>query len=260
MTLRDVVLITGASSGIGRALAQVFAQQGHNLVLVARSQDKLRALAQQLSAQCHVAVTPVTLDLTRPGAARSLFRNLSRRQVAVEVLVNNAGMLSSGGFDQITLRSHLALLQLNAVVPTELTQLFLKPMLERGRGKILNVASIAAFQPLERLAVYAATKAYLLHFTEALSEELRGTGVTATALCPGFTDTNMMSAVRDRSWLPAFAVSSAEEVASDAYRACMSGAPVYVSGATNQMLTQLMRHQPRWLVRALSGWASRKYA
>jgi uncharacterized protein len=151
-------------------------------------------------------------------------------------------------------------LQLNVVVPTQLTHLFLAGMLERGRGRILNIASIAAFQPLARLAVYAATKAYVLHFTEALSEELKGTGVTATALCPGFTSTDMMATAGNTGWLPAFAVSSAEQVARDAYRACMSGQALHVSGAANQLITELIRHQPRWFLRALSGWASRRYA
>jgi uncharacterized protein len=256
----DVALITGASSGIGLELARTFAAEGHDLVLVARSRGKLRALAQELSHEHGVRVIPIPQDLTRTGAAQALRNALRRRRLHVDVLVNNAGVLLTGDFEDIALRSQLALLQLNVIVPMTLTHLLLAPMLKRGRGRILNVASIAAFQPLARLAVYAGSKAFVLHFTEALSEELKGTGVTATALCPGFTDTDMMSAVGDASWLPSFAVNSAEQVARDGYRACMNGTPVYVSGAANQMITELMRYQPRWLVRALSGWASRSYA
>ncbi len=258
--LKDVALITGASSGIGLALARVFAEEGHDLVVVARSRDKLQLLARELSRQHGVRVIPLTNDLARSGAPQALLSALRRRRLHVDVLVNNAGVLFAGDFKDIALRSHRALLQLNVIVPTVLTQLCLGPMLERGRGRILNVASIAAFQPLARLAAYAGSKAYVLHFTEALCEELKGTGVTATALCPGFTDTDMMSTAGDASWLPSFAVSSAEQVACDGYRACMSGMPVYVSGAANQMFAEIVRHQPRWLVRALSGWVARQRA
>lgn len=256
---KETALITGASSGIGRELARVFASEGHDLVLVARRRDKLRALASELTEQHGVAVTALASDLARPNAAQALLRSLRKRKIAVDVLVNNAGVLSNGDFKDVDLSSHLELLQLNVIVPTTMTHLFLGPMLERGHGRVLNVASMAAFQPLARLAVYAGTKAYILHLTEALSEELSGTGVTATALCPGYTDTDMMAAAPDAAWLPSFAISSAEDVARDGYRACMSGAPVQVSGVANQWMTQLIRYQPRWLVRAISGMVARQY-
>ena len=154
---------------------------------------------------------------------------------------------------------HLSLLQLNLIVPTTLMHLFLGPMLDRAHGRILNVASIAAFQPLARLGVYAAAKAYLLHLTEALSEELKGTGVTASVLCPGFTDTGMMCEAPDAPHVPSFAVSRAEDVALDGYRSCMEGAPVHVSGIANQWLTEMIRFQPRWWVRAVTGMVARNY-
>src|SRR5262249_5966401 len=141
----DVVLITGASSGIGLALARVFAREGHDLVLVARRGDELRTVAQELSEAHHVAVTAYALDLTRSGAARALLTFVRRHRFEVDVLVNNAGAMLTGDFQDIALRSHLSLLQLNVVVPTELTHRFLPMMLARGRGRILNVASIAAF-------------------------------------------------------------------------------------------------------------------
>lgn len=260
MNAKETVLITGASGGIGLALASVFAEAGHDLVLVARNAAKLRAAAKQLETRYGVDVTPITRDLTEPDAARALQRSVQRRKRKVSVLINNAGAMLTGGFSELTLGAQLSLLQLNVVVPTQLTHLFLPSMIERGHGRILNVASIAAFQPLSRLAVYAASKAYLLHFTEALSEELRDSGVTATTLCPGFTATDMMSSAGDTGWLPSFAVSSAEEVARDGYRACMNGDAVHVSGAANQLITELLRHQPRWVMRALSGWASRRYS
>ena len=255
---QGAVLITGASGGIGRELARVFAAEGHDVILVARNRAKLKELASELVDRFGVSAEPLPRDLQRPGAASALFASLDRRRVEVDILVNNAAVLQSGPFADMPLSDHLALMQLNIVVPTTLTHLFLGPMLDRGRGRILNVASIAAFQPLARLGVYAAAKAYLLHLTEALSEELRGTGVTATVLCPGFTDTEMMSRWADSQRVPDFAVSAAADVARDGYRACMNGEPLYVSGATNQWITALVRYQPRWLVRAFSGMMARQ--
>jgi short-subunit dehydrogenase len=252
------VLVTGASGGIGCELARVFAARGHDLILVARNRQKLKSLAAELSQDYGVRAEAFPRDLGRSDAAQALFAALERRRVAVDVLVNNAAVLGEGPFADAALTEHLSLLQLNLLVPTALTHLFLGPMLDRGAGRILNVASIAAFQALPRLAVYAAAKAYVLHFTEALSEELVGTGVTVTALCPGFTDTQMMTGTAVSSWVPAFAVSTPEAVARDGYEACMRGVPVHVSGATNQWVTQLTRYQPRWWVRALAGMVARR--
>jgi short-subunit dehydrogenase len=252
------VLITGASAGIGRELSKVFAREGHDLVLVARSSDKLRELASSLSDRYGVEAVPLAYDLSRPDAPEALFAALEKLGIQIDVLLNNAGVLSDGNFVNTGWSRYLELLQLNVMAPAALSHLFLPPMLERGHGKIMNVASIAAFQPLPRLALYSASKAFLLHFTEALSEELRGSGVTATALCPGFTETDMLSD-RQPGWPPPFAVGRAEEVALEGYRACMSGVPVHVNGAANQFLTQMVRLQPRWLVRALTGMAARAY-
>jgi len=251
-------LVTGASSGIGRELARVFAANGHDLVLVARRRDRLRALAAELERDHGVGVTVLVQDLEKPRAAGALFRAVERRGIDVDVLVNNAGIMANGDFVDIPLARHLAVVGLNVLVPTELAYLFLRPMLERGWGRILNVGSMAGFQALPRLSVYAATKAYALHLTEALSEELRGTGVSATALCPGFTDTEVLSQAPDVRGLPSFAIGSAEAVARDGYRACMEGIPVYVSGLGNQLATQLIHYQPRWLRRTLGGMFARR--
>jgi short-subunit dehydrogenase len=248
-------LITGASSGIGRELARVFASEGHDLVLVARNQKALTELGKALQKECGVRVHAVARDLARPKAAEELLAFTRKKRLAVDVLVNNAGVLYRGDFASIDLERQLELVQLNVAMPTALTRLFVEPMLKRGHGRILNVASIAGFQPLPGLGSYAASKAYLLHFTEALSEELAGTGVTATALCPGFTETGMLEPALGR--LPGFVVSSAAEVARDGYRACMAGSPVQVSGLVNQLATELVRYQPRWFVRALGGFMAR---
>ena len=192
MTSRDwseAVLVTGASSGIGLELAKLFAGAGHNLVLVARNRLKLHQIARELEARHGIRAVVLARDLSRPGAASELFHATQKRRLDVEILVNNAATLFAGDFGRVPLQDHLEVIQLNMVALTTLAHLFLHPMLERGRGRILNVASMAGFQPVPRLAMYAASKAYVVHLTEALAEELRDTGVTATVLCPGFTQT-----------------------------------------------------------------------
>ena len=186
------VLVTGASAGIGRELARAFASCGCDLILSARNEGALAALARELVATHAVRAKTMPADLSLPGAAEAIAEALEGASVEVGVLVNNAGVIFEGDFADITLDDHLRLLQINVVALTSLTRLFIPPMLKRGAGRILNVASIAAFMPIPRLAAYAAAKAYVLSLTESLSEELRGTGVTATALCPGFTDTAMV--------------------------------------------------------------------
>ncbi len=186
------VLITGASAGIGLELAKAFAQRGRPLILLARSRERLTEIARELTATQGVQVTILPADLSLPGAGEAAFDALRRDGIAVDILVNNAGVICEGDFARLPLEDPLRLLQINVVALTALTRLFLPPMLERRSGRILNVASIAAFAPVPRIAVYAAAKAYVLSFTEALSEELRDSGVTATALCPGFTDTAML--------------------------------------------------------------------
>ena len=180
------VLVTGASAGIGRELARVFASKGYDLILAARSRETIAALAKELIAAYGVDVKSLPVDLSVSGAAQSMAHGLEQNGVSVDILVNNAGVLFEGDFSSISLEDHLRLLQIDVVALTSLTRLFLPSMVRRRSGRILNVASTAAYMPVPRLASYAAAKAYVLSLTEALSEELRGTGVTATALCPGF--------------------------------------------------------------------------
>ena len=251
------MLVTGASRGIGWELAQEFASHGHDLCLVSRDRVRLVSRARSLEEQFGVEVVVMARDLCRPRAAERLFKSVRARGLEIEILVNNAGMMVNDEFVRTPLSSHLALLELNIAVPTTLTHLFLDSMLERGHGRVLNVVSMAGFQPLARLPTYAASKAYQLHLSEALSEELMGTGVTATALCPGFTDTEILSEAQDLSRLPPWAVGSARRVAQDGYLACIRGTPVLVSGALNQLAVQMMRYQPRWLTRSVSGALAR---
>ena len=189
----QVALITGASSGIGAALARCFAKAGFDLVLVARSADKLKALAKELSSSYRVKVWVAPADLSRPDAAKKLAASMNRARRPIDVLVNCAGLLHFGSFVQMPVQNHQSMIDLNITGLTTMIAHFSPAMIARGNGRILNVASIAAFQPIPSLATYAATKAYVLSLTESLSEEFKGTGVTITALCPGITATNMLA-------------------------------------------------------------------
>lgn len=253
----DTVLITGASSGIGEALAHLFAKSGHRLVLVARSEDKLRALAKALHSKHKVQVLVEPADLSKRGVAKKLAMRLRQQQVEVDILVNNAGILEHGDFTAITNSEHQGLIDLNISALTALLNQFLPAMIKRGHGRVLNVASIAAFQPVPTLAVYAATKAYVLSLTESLSEELAGTGVTITALCPGVTATSMLSTAQDKSGglksLPGFVVGDVEDVAAEGYRACLKGEVICVPGVVNMAATISGRAMPKWVLRRVSG-------
>ncbi|MEZ5501650.1 MAG: SDR family oxidoreductase [Halioglobus sp.] len=253
---KECVVITGASSGIAEALAKHFAHGGHDLVLVARSEDKLRALARELRAAGKVKVRVAPADLSRRGAAKKLSASLRKQGVEVDILVNCAGILEHGPFIDLPAGAHQGLIDLNVSGLTDMLSYFLPPMVERGRGRILNVASIAAFQPVPSLATYAATKAYVLSLTESLAEELTGTGVSVTALCPGITATNMVAKAKEKSQglkFPAFIVGDVEEVAAQGYRACLKGDVICVPGAVNLAATLTGRATPKWLLRRISG-------
>ena len=262
-TEKLTVLVTGASAGIGEALARCFAAQGHRLVLVARSADKLEALAQALHAQHGIAVDVLPADLAQAGAAAALAASLRRKRRPVDVLVNNAGVLEQGAFVAIPAVRHQALIDLNVSGLTAMLAAFLPPMIARGSGRVMNVASIAAFQPVPGLATYAATKAYVLSLTESLAEELRGSGVSVTALCPGITATSMLDrAAQGNSRLtrlPSVLVADVEAVAAEGCRACLAGEVIAVPGAVNQAAALAGRATPRWLLRRIAGAVGRKW-
>lgn len=251
-------LITGASSGIGLELARVFARRGHDLVVSARREPQLRELADRLAAEVKrpIAVEVVPADLAEPAGPAALAEAIADRGIEVEVLVNNAGQALSGRMQDMTLDDILRVVDLNVRSLTELTQRLLPGMLARGSGRILNVASVAAFQAVPGFSVYGATKAYVLSLSEALSEELRGTGVSVTALCPGLTKTEMVDDVHDRP-IPEFLMASARDVALEGYNACMAGEAVRIPGPIYQALVSWLQVQPRWAVRFFSGIAAR---
>lgn len=247
-------LITGASSGIGRDLAHEHARRQGNLILVARRRDRLEALADDLRHQHGVDVVVLAGDLTKPDAVAGLQRTVEKRRLQVDMLINNAGFGGLGSFHQQDPGRQADMVQLNVQALTQLTRAFLPAMIARGQGRVLNVASTAAFMPGPTQAVYFATKAYVLSFTEALAVELAGTGVTATALCPGPTATEFArrAGAADRRMFRAATASSAD-VAAHGYRAMLAGRAVAVHGLGNRILVPLTRALPRSLVARLVG-------
>ena len=253
MATLSTALITGASAGIGAELARVFAAHAHNLVLVARRESRLDALSRSLHDEHGVRCTVVALDLTADGACQKLYDQIAVHQIDVDILVNNAGILRGGAFRRSERCDIESMIDLNIAVPTRLCRLFLDAMVERGSGRILNIASLGAFQPVPSLAVYSATKAYVLSFTEALAVELTGKGVTATVFCPGFTDTDMVRDAQGQTTVPEMLIMEPKRVARAAYAACMRGSAVEVPGIVNTIASTGVQLMPRWLVRGLSG-------
>jgi short-subunit dehydrogenase len=258
---KELVLVTGASSGIGEALARRFAEAGHGLVLVARSRAKLNRLAAELKRQHEVTVDVVVSDLAKPGAATRLAASLRRRRLDIGILVNNAGINVLGDFHKLTTKEHLDLVAINVAAATEMLSSFVPAMVKKRRGRILNVASTSSFLPVPFMATYAASKAYLLSLTESLAEELRDHGVTVTALCPGVTDTPMLTSMEklDASLTRrlAFTITSVEQVADEGFEACMAGEVIRVPGYVNLLTTLSSRAAPRWVVRRITGMLGR---
>jgi short-subunit dehydrogenase len=243
-------LITGASTGIGRELAELCAADRRNVVLLARSEDKLQSLADALRERYAVDVEVLVQDLEKPEAPETTRAELSSRGVEIDALINNAGFGYLGPFHEADPDNQLGMLQLNVTALTQLTRLFLPDFVARGRGQILNIASMASFQPGPFMAVYYATKAYVLSFSEALSEELRGTGVTVTALCPGVTATGFQARARTAdSNLIRFGTQDARGVARVGYRAMVRGKAVAIPGLANRFLALVVRLSPRAAVR-----------
>ncbi len=253
MADRLTALITGASFGIGSEFARIFAREGYNLVLVARTAEKLRQLAAEVEKSYGTRSLILAADLTDPGAPAYVLDQTNRADIKIDVLVNNAGFGQYGLFVENDLEECLRQIQLNVTTITHLTRLYLPAMVERKNGRILNVASTAAFQPGPLMAVYFATKAYVLHFSEALANELNDTGVTVTCLCPGATATEFHKRANATGMrLLRFGSMDAKTVAEDGYRALVTGKPVVISGVKNWLLAQSVRLSPRKLVTTIA--------
>jgi uncharacterized protein len=248
--MKETVLITGASSGIGLELAKCFAADGCRLILVARNTAALEKLAEELRRENKIEAIVLVADLSLPETPKQIFEKLSAQKISVDVLVNNAGFGAHGAFVEMSLPRQLEMLQVNITALTELTGLFLPGMIQRKRGGILNVGSVAGFLPGPGMAVYYATKAFVLSFTEALSEELLGTDLKISVLCPGPTESNFGNVARGEKIRQVKTPKmSAQAVAIYGHRAFQKGKTIAVPGMQNKMFVFLNRFAPRWVPR-----------
>jgi len=246
--MENRALITGASSGIGRELARVFAENGFGLVLVARTESRLNQLAEELRATNKVDAMVLPQDLGKPGAAAEIFRRLAGTPISV--LVNNAGFGSYGPFAESSLEVQTQMIEVNIMALVQLTHLFLQPMLAQRSGRIMNVASTAAFQPGPTMSAYYASKSFVYSFSYALADELFGTGITMTALCPGMTPTEFQE--RAHVHLGGFwPMTSARSVAESGYKGLMKGKRVVIPGVMNRIAAFLAKRSPARLTNAI---------
>jgi short-subunit dehydrogenase len=244
--MKKTALITGASGGIGLEFARIHASKGDNLILVARSRDKLDEVKRELEAEFNVEVYNIVKDLTLNDAATDVFNEVRSINIVVDYLVNNAGFGDFGLFAGSDWDKQEKMISLNITALAHLTRLFLPGMIERGDGKILNVASMASFLPGPTMSVYFASKAFVLSFSEAINNEVRDKGVSVTALCPGSTVSNFHAvAMNDPNLVEDRKMQSAKEVAEKGYRAMMKGKPVVIPGSKNAFLAFAVRFFPR---------------
>ena len=252
-----IALITGASAGIGAALAREAANDGHDLVLVARRREPMEALAAELKST-GAGITVIPADLSAPGAAAALVKTLEQRGLAIDTLINNAGLGDTGRFDQENPERILSMLQVNIIALTELTRLVLPQMVARNRGKVMLLASLAAFQPGPGMAVYFATKSYVLSFGRAIGHELRGTGVTITTLCPGPTTSEFAEVANCVALFEGpLPVMTAADVARQGYAALKARRPHIITGLTNRVLAVSTRFIPTAILLMIAGHLNR---
>jgi hypothetical protein len=255
MSRREIALVTGASMGIGRELARIFAAEGRDLVLVARSEDKLRSLADELQSAHGITAHVLPADLSDPSAPSDIFASLESKGLALDYLVNNAGFGATGPFAELALEPQMNMLQVNIDALVALTHLALQGMLARKKGRILNIASTAGFQPGPDMAIYYATKAFVIMFSEGIAEEVKDAGVTVTAHCPGATATNFAdTAGNAKSILFKLGAAPADKVARHAYRSMMKGKVLAIEGLINWLTAFSVRLSPRALVRKIARW------
>jgi short-subunit dehydrogenase len=250
---REIALVTGASSGIGEALARRLARNGLHLGLVARRAERLETLASELAAAHHVETHVLPADLTAPGAIAALVSEIERRELTVGWLVNNAGFGTVGPFHTMPVERELDEIALNVEALVELTGRLLPAMVRRGSGVVMNVASIGAYLPSPNMATYTATKAFVLSFTEALAVELQDTGVRVLCVCPGVTKTEFQERAHvAMAHVPDFLQQTADDVADEAVRAVGRG-PVVVNGVLNRLTLNALKFVPHGLVTRVAG-------
>ncbi|HVN28562.1 MAG TPA: SDR family oxidoreductase [Candidatus Binataceae bacterium] len=247
-------LITGASSGLGEEFARQLARENNDLVLVARREDRLKAVAAEALKLGASKVEVIASDLGQPDAAVKLHQEVGRRSIEIECLVNNAGFGTHGIFHKMPLEREIEEIDLNITALVSLTRLFIDSMVARRRGTIINVASTAAFQPVPYMATYAATKAFVLNFSEAVALEVKGAGVTVMALCPGPTRTEFQgTAGVETSSFPSFAYMDAKTVVAQALASAKRGKSVRINGILNQVMAQSNRFSPRAITARIAG-------
>ncbi len=248
--MSKTALITGASSGIGLELAKIHASKGDNLVLVARSIDKLNQLKSEIESQFKVNVYNIVKDLSVINSPIEVYEEIKRNNIQIDYLINNAGFGDIGKFNDTRWEKELRMINLNITALTQLTKLFLNDMLARKQGKIMNVASTASFQPGPMMAVYFATKSYVLHLTEAINAEVKGSGVSLTALCPGPTESGFQAAAEiEQNMLFNKKNPTSKEVAEYGYKSMINGKAVAIHGFKNYLMANSVRFTPRnWVV------------
>lgn len=252
--MTKTVLITGVSGGIGKELADRFAKDGYNMVLVARSEDKIQHLAQEYQERYSIQTTVIAKDIAAPGVPQDILAELKEKGIEIDYLVNNAGFGLFGAFKETDLDKETNMIDVNIKALTIMTKLFLPDMIKRGQGGILNVASLVGFLPGPMMAVYYATKSYVLSFTEALEDEVKGTGVTVTALCPGLTSTGFVGrAGMGASKLTKGSIMEAGQVAEEGYRGFMRGKTIIMPGFKNRLFAFVPRVLPRKVITRISG-------
>jgi uncharacterized protein len=252
--MKNTALITGASNGIGLELAKIHASKGGDLVLIARNKSKLDEVKSELERQYGVTVYTIGKDLSAINSAQEVYDETTKQEIQIDYLINNAGFGDFGMFTETDWDKELQMINLNITSLTLFTKLYLKDMIRRRSGKIMNVASTAAFQPGPTMAVYCATKAYVLSFTEAISNEVRDNGITITALCPGATESGFQTAggLDESELYKGKKLPTAKEVAEYGYRSMIKGKTVSIHGMMNYIMSNSIRFIPRALVLKVS--------
>lgn len=252
--MKKTALITGASGGIGLELARVHASKGDDLVLIARNQVKLEALKTELETEYNTEVLIIAKDLSIPNAAQDIYNETMQKGIQIDFLINNAGFGDFGMFYETDWNKEHQMIELNITALTQFTKLYLQDMVKRNSGKIMNIASTASFQPGPTMAIYYATKAYVLHFSEAIANELKDKNVTVTALCPGATESGFQAVaeMEESKLVKGKKLPSSKEVAKYGYKAMMKGKTVAIHGFMNAVLANSVRFMPRKMVTAIT--------